>query len=226
MAERQAKIETTKAGEKLRRHLYAAQLNLAQQAWDAGNVDRVLELLNLHRPQEDQEDLRGFEWFCLWKLCERSLTTPTLDSGQALFEVAFSPDGRTLASAGRYWAGQEGQSQSRLQLWDVASRKVKPGPGFVSAALWCLAYSEDGKKLASGATGVIQLWDMTTNQLEAAMQGHSGLITHLRFSHDGKLLVSATLGKTIKIWNVETRKILHTLTNSCNASSRKCVDGR
>jgi AAA-like domain len=46
----------------LRRQLYAAQMNLAQQAWDAGNVGRTVELVEAQRPRPGEEDLRGFEW--------------------------------------------------------------------------------------------------------------------------------------------------------------------
>jgi hypothetical protein len=48
-----------------RRRFYAAQLNLAQQAWEAGQPTRVLELLESQRPKVDQDDLRGFDWYYL-----------------------------------------------------------------------------------------------------------------------------------------------------------------
>src|SRR5438105_1470793 len=54
-----------------RRHLYAAQINLAHAAWQAGEVPRVLELLEGQRPRFDEEDLRSFEWYYLWHLCHR-----------------------------------------------------------------------------------------------------------------------------------------------------------
>jgi hypothetical protein len=40
-------------------------MNLAKKAWDDSNVRRVAELLDLHRPQAGQPDLRSFEWFYL-----------------------------------------------------------------------------------------------------------------------------------------------------------------
>jgi hypothetical protein len=45
-----------------RRNLYTAQMNLAQQAWEVGNVRRALELLKAQQPRPGQEELRGFEW--------------------------------------------------------------------------------------------------------------------------------------------------------------------
>src|SRR5262249_8272575 len=45
-----------------RRRFYAAQSNLALQAWEAGQPARTLELLESLRPKFDQDDLRGFDW--------------------------------------------------------------------------------------------------------------------------------------------------------------------
>src|SRR5262249_14222943 len=63
--EKTAKAQTSLAN----RRLYASQMNLAMQAWRAGEVPRVLELLEAQRPGSKDEDLRGFEWYYLWRLC-------------------------------------------------------------------------------------------------------------------------------------------------------------
>src|SRR5207249_1261086 len=59
-------------------NLYAADMNLAQQAWEAGNVARMRHLLEAHWPAPGQADLRGFEWRYLWRLCERGDALATL----------------------------------------------------------------------------------------------------------------------------------------------------
>ena len=65
-----ANEEIARANEELaRRRYYAAQMNLAMQAWHAGDVPRVLELLEGQRPGKVEDDLRGFEWYYLWRLC-------------------------------------------------------------------------------------------------------------------------------------------------------------
>jgi serine/threonine protein kinase len=58
--------EPEEEAERRRRLLYVSDMNVAQQAWEAAKVARVLELLNRHRPEPGQEDLRGFEWYYLW----------------------------------------------------------------------------------------------------------------------------------------------------------------
>ena len=88
---REQKTRADQEAERRRRQLYISDMNVAQQAWEAANVARVLELLDRHRPKPDQEDLRGFEWYYLWRLCQRSLTTPTLEHGSGVQSVAFSP---------------------------------------------------------------------------------------------------------------------------------------
>ena len=60
----------------LRSALYVSDLNRAYQFWDAGNVQRVEELLERHRPSAKEDDLRGVEWHYL-----RRLATPI--SGRA-----------------------------------------------------------------------------------------------------------------------------------------------
>ena len=54
-----------------RRYLYSAHMNLAHEAWKSGNIQRVVELLDQHRPVADQDDLRSFEWGYLWRQCHR-----------------------------------------------------------------------------------------------------------------------------------------------------------
>jgi eukaryotic-like serine/threonine-protein kinase len=59
-----------------RRNLYCADMNLAYQAWEEGNLQRAQSLLRAHLPERGREDLRGFEWRYLWQLFrDESLTT-------------------------------------------------------------------------------------------------------------------------------------------------------
>src|SRR5439155_9910823 len=91
--------------EKLQRTLYAAHMNLAHNAWEADGLGRMRELLEQHRPKAGETDLRSFEWSYLYRLCHAELLT--LKRGYAGGSipadrsVAFSPDGKRLASGGR-----------------------------------------------------------------------------------------------------------------------------
>jgi serine/threonine protein kinase len=106
---REANQEKLRANEKVaeairerelaRRHLYVAKLQLAQTAWRDAEIGRLLDLLEEQRPKSGQEDLRGFEWYYLWRLCHSDLVTLKGHTG-TVRSVAFSPDGRRIASGG------------------------------------------------------------------------------------------------------------------------------
>src|SRR5262249_9120293 len=97
----------------LRRHLYGAQLNLAQQAAEAGDLARARELLDSQRPQPGEEDLRGFEWRYLWQFCEGDTPRLTLRGHTSwLDSVKYSPDGKMLATCG---------TDATVKLWSAAT---------------------------------------------------------------------------------------------------------
>ena len=87
-------------------------MNLAMQAWEAGQPARMLQLLESQRPRFDQDDMRGFDWYYLWRLSQgtKRFSLPTLNYDNAS-PLAMSPDGKTLASGyGR-----------TVRLWDVST---------------------------------------------------------------------------------------------------------
>src|SRR5262249_31763105 len=95
-----------------RRMLYAAQMNQAQQQFTASNIEQMQRLLLSYAPQTgqpNQEDLRGFEWYYLWRLCH-DYEFSLLNRGAATCTV-FSPDSKMLATSN--W--------ERVELWDVAT---------------------------------------------------------------------------------------------------------
>lgn len=179
-----------------RRLLYVADMNVAQQAWEAGNVERVMELLTRHRPQPDQEDLRGFQWYCLRRLCKRSLNTKTLPHGGPVWGIALSPDGRILASVAY---------DNPVRLWDVEtgllSRKLDE-PGYGTS----VAFSSDGRTLAT-STSVekkIKVWDLTTGENTFTLPIDTVMFC-MEFSPDGNLLALAD-GSTVQLWDLAKRK--------------------
>src|SRR5262249_10948226 len=112
------------AQEQLRGTLYAAHMNLAQIAWDADNLGRVLELLSSEVPTSGQADLRGFEWYYWQRLCHAELSSVKLEGAGLeafnLWGMALSPDGTRLAAA---VPPQSGDGNFQVKVWDTATGK-------------------------------------------------------------------------------------------------------
>jgi len=92
----------TVSGTTSRRNLYTADMNLAQQAWNEGSLQRAQKLLRAHLPQAGKEDLRGFEWRYLWRLCqdESRITFTNVHFAGNSHGLALAADDQTLIAAG------------------------------------------------------------------------------------------------------------------------------
>jgi WD40 repeat protein len=138
-----------------RRLLYAAHMNLAVQAREARDMARMRELVGNHIPKPGDQDMRGFEWYCLWRLCH--LDRLTLEEhGEAVHSVAFSPEGKRLAS---------GSADGSVKLWDAgAGHEISTLKGH-RAGILSVAFSPDGNRLASGSQDrTVRLWAAATEQ--------------------------------------------------------------
>ncbi len=109
IAERLAASEA-RAKEEMRKLLYASDMALALQRFEAGNLAGVLSLLDRHRPRAGSEDLRGFEWYHIWNLCEPAILAPTLQHREDVREIAFSSSGTQLLTI----SGEE-----RVTVWHL-----------------------------------------------------------------------------------------------------------
>src|SRR5205807_7117228 len=103
-AERQARQSATRARsdaeverDRARRNLYAADINLAYQAWLQSNLGKARRLLARTRPAAGQEDLRGWEWRYLWGLTRGDDIAEIARFNGGVFHLAFVDNDRSVA---------------------------------------------------------------------------------------------------------------------------------
>ena len=125
-----------------------------------------------------------------------------------VLSVAFSPDGKTLATA---------DNNGSTYLWDVATGARTEALGALDASLngvHSVAFSPDGQMLATGnGTGSTYLWDVATGTRTAVLIGpHSLEVLSLAFSPDGKMLVVGDASGSIYLWDVSTGTLTAVLT--------------
>ena len=136
--------------------------------------------------------------------------------------LAFSPDGKQLASGHQYGS---------IRLWDVdgilegkegSLEPLKPGAkrrAFVhtgisigAVSIVSLAFSPDGKRLAAGSEDYrITILDTASGKVLRSFVGHAATVVALAFSPDGKRLASASHDRSVKIWDTSSGKELLTL---------------
>jgi small GTP-binding protein len=120
-----------------------------------------------------------------------------------IWQIAWSPDGRMLAS---------GSNDSIIRLWDGQTGKLLHTLEGHKESVYCVAWSPDGRMLASGSKDfTICLWDGQTGKLLHTLEGLVGIIYNIAWSPDGRMLASGSQDSALCLWDGQTGKLLHTL---------------
>lgn len=139
----------------------------------------------------------------------RQFERPRNNAGIAVF--AFSPDGRTIATADygttiTLWEAASGKERSQIGVKPAAEKKeAAQAPGimpFMNPTYTCLAFSPDGSVLGAGLVdGGVRFWNPMTGAERGQFKGHTGQVTSLAFAGDGKHLVSGAYDATALVWD-------------------------
>ena len=115
---------------------------------------------------------------------ERLLATSNENPGRVR-SLAFSPDGKTLAS---------GSADGRVRLWEVETGGILTSFSTHDGLVLALAFSVNGEVLASGGSDtLVRLWDLDSQHLIANLRAHTDSINALAFSNDGEILANVVV---------------------------------
>jgi WD40 repeat protein len=156
-------------------------------------------------------DSHGIPLLITKRATDWSVRETVMEAGSVIVCIAYSPNGKLIASVG--W-------NNLIQVWDVATGTVLHSMSvpdteaageplhFISAA-----FSPTGRWIASASDDcTVRLWDVITGSQHHAMRGHTSLVTCVAFSPDGTIIFSGSKDGTLRIWDIDTCKARLVLT--------------
>jgi WD40 repeat protein len=213
--------DARREGEARRRALYLAEFNVARRAFDENQIYLVQEVLDRWQPgAKNERDLRGFEWHYLSRLCRAELYTLP-DQRAPSWTVAFSPKSNLLAAAALDDPGQQtGGATNRVQIFDAVTRKAGLTFRRHAASVIALAFSPDGKRVASADVGgKTFVWEVETGKVAASRQDQADVpirqiqdgAAGLAFAPEGAVLALGLRKGGVLLWDVAANKEVRVL---------------
>jgi len=187
---------------RMKTFVYAAEMQLAQQAFSHSDVARTQEYLTRHIPATDEVDQREFAWHFLWNAQNRALARLPRHPAD-VYSLAFAPDGRRLATACR---------DGYVRVWNLPQHTLAAQLGDHEDEVNVVAFSPDGTLLAAGDNnGQVVLRDAQRFQIKQRLiqedPGEQPWVLGLVFSPDGRR-VYTVVDQNIIAWEVDSGSCL------------------
>jgi eukaryotic-like serine/threonine-protein kinase len=182
---------------------YAANINLAYQAWQESNLGRVRRLLAQTKPKPGQEDLRGWEWRYLWGLAQGDDSRELARFGGGVWRLACSDNGGLIAVGLLGFAAEERGSY----LYDLGPDRWSNRRRLATNSLAMAVFLPRSGRLLSnrlddhGWPGISVL---EASALREVTRIHTtNEVRLMRVSRDGRWLASLESDRTLRVWRTE-----------------------
>jgi DNA-binding beta-propeller fold protein YncE len=138
-----------------------------------------------------------------WELASETLTLK--GHTDQVYSVAFSPDGKQIAS---------GSADETVRIWNAETGQELHKFAEHEATVSSVSFSPDGKRIVSGSSDMmVKVWDAESGKETLTFKGHSSSVHSVAFSPNGKRIVSGSADNTVKVWNAETGTQILELSN-------------
>lgn len=141
----------------------------------------------------------------IWDAQTDELLRTFMGHASGVENIAFHPDGKTLASSGRL--------DGTLRIWDADTGELLHTLTGHTGWIHNFSFHPDGKTLASASHDeTLRIWDATTGEHLHTLTGHTGAVYSVSFHPNGKTIASVSEDATLRIWDATTGAYLRTLT--------------
>ncbi len=173
--------------------LYRAQIQLARNLWEEGNITVARATL-----EQTRASLRHWEHQYLQTYFQRSLVLQS--AGSEVEQVHFSPDGSQVLAA----------TAKGLKLWDLKSQKLLSAGRLSKVGIAALAYSPDGRQLLTATRDLsLRLWHARSLKFNHVLEKTGVPIGKVAISPNGRYFATGAWNAVVNLWSLKTRKVLH-----------------
>lgn len=192
----QYRKEKTQAREN-RRAAYSAEMILAANEYEHSNLNRLREIVEKYqKPENGEEDLRGFEWYFLNNLLNSPGKIKDFQHPDEIWSAKFSPDGKYIATA---------CNDNRVRVFDLETGTSVESEEQKGA--WKIAFFADSKRFAvsssSNSATLVKIYETASAKEILTFTGHRKRVRAVAVSSDGKTVASGDQNGSLIIWNAD-----------------------